>query len=221
MRDCSLTRRFPRLTPRLVRRVMSITDTRTTSNGHTLVYDRGVRTDLSELASRLGTTDRTLRRALRQGLLRAERPSPRIVDLPFAERAYLVRAWPLLSELRAALRTEPSVRLAVLFGSRARGDDRDGSDIDLLVALEPGTASPGVRRRLADQISARIELVDLEEAERAPILLAEILGDGRVLVDRDEMWPRLLDDRERVERASARERRRIDQAFENAFALQR
>ena len=43
--------------------------------------------------------------------------------------------WSLLSALRRALRTEPNVRLAVVYGSFARGDDVSDSDLDLLVSL--------------------------------------------------------------------------------------
>src|SRR5438270_4826625 len=96
---------------------------------------------LRTLAGELETTDRTLRRAFRQGMFRATRPSARKLDLPLAERVYLRRAWPLLSSLRGALRTEPSVGLAVLFGSRARGDERAESDVDLVLELRERSGS--------------------------------------------------------------------------------
>src|SRR5207247_1937616 len=66
---------------------------------------------LPELARELKTTDRTLRRAVELGTLRAARPSPRKVVLSVAERAYLRRHWGLLSALREALRTEPAVSM--------------------------------------------------------------------------------------------------------------
>jgi hypothetical protein len=33
--------------------------------------------------------------------------------------------------------------------------------------------------------------VRLQDAEHAPLLMVEALGHGRVLVDRDDQWPRL------------------------------
>ena len=180
-----------------------------------------MRAALSELASQLETTDRTLRRAVREGLLHAERASPRTIDLTLSEREYLLRAWPLLAQLRAALRTEPSVRLAVLFGSRARGDDQDQSDVDILVDAGPAQALRPVQQRLADRLAGKIQLVALEDAERAPMLLAEVLREGRVLVDREGLWSTLQLKRGRVELAAARERKRIDGAFTSLFDLAR
>jgi predicted nucleotidyltransferase len=179
-----------------------------------------VRAALSELASQLETTDRTLRRAFQDGLLHAERPSPRTIDVTLSEREYLLRAWPLLARLRAGLRTEPSVRLAVLFGSRARGDGGDRSDVDILVEVEPATAFWSVQQRLADRLSAEIQLVSVEDAERAPMLFAEVLREGRVLVDREGRWPAFERKRARVELAAARERKRIDAAFAGLFGLE-
>jgi predicted nucleotidyltransferase len=179
---------------------------------------RLMKTQLPQLAEELNTTDRTLRRALKQGLVRAKRPSPRTVDVPLAERLYLRRAWPFLVSLREALRTEPAVSLAVLFGSRARGDDSPQSDVDLVVSLREGANERELARRLSERLGLRVQLVTLDDAEKAPILLSEALREGRVLVDRDLMWPSLLQHRQAVERAAARERRRIDQRFSLTFA---
>ncbi|MEB3205174.1 MAG: HI0074 family nucleotidyltransferase substrate-binding subunit [Candidatus Sericytochromatia bacterium] len=51
-------------------------------------------------------------------------------------------------ELATILETEPAVLRATVFGSRARGNHRPGSDLDLLVEVA-GPAGP-VHRRLAD-----------------------------------------------------------------------
>ncbi len=194
----------------------SITDIQRPTNGHTS-YALAVRTLLPALASDLGTTDRTLRRALEQGLLRAERPSARTVELALGERVYLRRAWPLLSRLRAELRTEPGVSAAILFGSRARGDDQADSDVDLLVRLRARADRWALARRLSERLGLAVEIVTLDDAEGAPLLLAEVLDEGRVLVDRDGTWPALLARRARIESAAARERRRIDAEFAAAF----
>jgi hypothetical protein len=69
---------------------------------------------IQELAADLDVEERTLRRVASQGALRASRSGPRRLRLAPGEREYLRAHWPLLSELRRALRTEHGVRLAVL-----------------------------------------------------------------------------------------------------------
>lgn len=165
---------------------------------------------LQPLAQELGTTDRTLRRAVRSGLVRAKRPSPRTVEIGVDERVYLRGHWATLARLREALRTEPSVRAAVLFGSLARGDDRAESDVDLLVELrDPApTARLDLRRRLEAATGRRVQLVEMRSADRSPLLLAEIIRDARPLVDRVGVWPALQSRRAAVERAARAEARR-------------
>lgn len=150
-------------------------------------------TELPLLAEQLGTTDRTLRRAVADGLIRAERPSPRTLRLTAGERAYLRRHWPLLARLRARLRTEPSVELAVLFGSFARGSELPDSDVDVLVSLRQDGAAAAARlaRRLSEAIGREAQVTRLEQAVRSPLLLAEVTREGRVLVDRGDRWPEL------------------------------
>jgi predicted nucleotidyltransferase len=178
-----------------------------------------VKTLLPQLAVELSTTDRTLRRALTEGLIHGERPSPRTVDLPLSERVYLTSAWPLLAELRAALRTEPSLRLAVLFGSQARSDAVPSSDIDLLIRAKEGMRVRELQRRLEAKVGKSIHAVTLAEARRSPLLLAEVLREGRVLVDRDRDWPELRRSRARVERDARLQRKRVDEAFTATFQL--
>lgn len=180
---------------------------------------RTLKTLLPQLAVELSTTDRTLRRALAEGLIHGERPSPRTVNLPLSERVYLTSAWPLLAELRAALRTEPSLRLAVLFGSQARGDAGPASDIDLLVRANEGVRVREVVSRLETKVGKSLHAVTIAEARRSPLLLAEVLRDGRVLVDRDSDWPELKRSRSRVERDAGLQRKRVDEAFAAAFEL--
>lgn len=129
------------------------------------------------------------------------------------ERAYLRRAWPLLSRLREAFRTEPSVKLAVLFGSQARGDARSRSDVDVLVTLKERGNARALASRLSERLECRVQVVVLEDAERKPLLMAEILRDGRVLVDRAGEWRRLTQRTARVEKAAQRERARVDREF--------
>jgi predicted nucleotidyltransferase len=175
-------------------------------------------TALAALAAELATTDRTLRRALAQGLLRAERPSPRKLEIPVGEREFLRRSWPLLSRLREGFRTEPTVAFAALFGSRARGDAREHSDVDVLVQLRDGADTRGVAARLSARLGLPVHLVSLDDADRAPLLLAEVVREGRVLVDREELWLRLQKQRSKVERGAKRERERIEREFAETFA---
>jgi predicted nucleotidyltransferase len=145
---------------------------------------------LGQLAATLSISERTLRRAAAEGLVRGRRPSPRRFRVSVHEELYLRDHWELLSVLRSALRTEPNVRLAVLFGSTATGTEHDSSDVDLLVDLD----DPAVDRladlagRLTKRVGRDVQLVRLRDARRAPVLMLAILSDGRVLVDRDRRW---------------------------------
>jgi predicted nucleotidyltransferase len=149
---------------------------------------------IQELAADLDVEERTLRRAAAQGALRAGRSGPRRLLLAPGEREYLRAHWPLLSALRRALRTEHGVRLAVLYGSLARGDEDAGSDLDLLVSLagDRPSAGFGLDVRLQPVCGRRVDVARLERVEsRAPLLLERVLDEGRVLVDRDGEWERL------------------------------
>jgi predicted nucleotidyltransferase len=146
--------------------------------------------ELQELAQSLQLNERTLRRAWALGTVRGERATPYKLRVPVDERVYLRRHWPTISRLRAALRTEPNVSLAVLFGSVARGDDDEESDVDLLVGLRDPDLSNRVAlaRRLRKHIDLPLEVIALEDALRRASFMVEILRDGRVLVDRDGRW---------------------------------
>jgi predicted nucleotidyltransferase len=141
-------------------------------------------------ASELSIPERTLRRAASEGLVRGERVSPRRFRITFREEAYLRSHWGLLRALRTALRTEPNVRLAVLFGSTATGSDDERSDVDVLVVLHD--AGVGRLAELAERLSRRLgremQLVRLSEAQSSPVLMVDVIDYGRVLVDRDELW---------------------------------
>lgn len=169
--------------------------------------------ELLRLASRLDVNERTLRRAWALGTVRGERATPYKLRVPVEERVYLQRHWATISRLRAALRTEPNVSLAVLFGSVARGDDDEGSDVDLLVGLrKPGLSEKvALAKRLRDRTGLPLELVALEDALRRSALMVEILRDGRVLVDRDRQWSELSAQAADFD-AMAREYRRMIEA---------
>jgi predicted nucleotidyltransferase len=149
---------------------------------------------IQELAGELDVEERTLRRAVAQGALRATRPGPRRLQLAPGEREYLQAHWLLLSQLRQALRTEHGVRLAVLYGSLARGDEDDGSDLDLLGSFAGDRPLTGSRltARLQRVSGRRVDIARLDRVEaRAPLLLDRVVEEGRVLIDRDGEWERL------------------------------
>jgi uncharacterized protein len=158
---------------------------------------------IQALARDLNADERTLRRAVAQGTLRARRPGPRRLRLGLEENEYLRSHWQLLAELRRALRTERSVRLAVLYGSIARGDEDPDSDLDLLVSSEGGSGMD-LHYRLQQLTGLRVDVARLDRVEvSVPLLLDRILEEGRVLVDRDGQWGQLRE-RRRAIRARAR-----------------
>jgi predicted nucleotidyltransferase len=166
---------------------------------------------LQELASDLDAQERTLRRAVAQGTLRADRAGPRRLALEDGEREYLRVHWPLLSALRRALRTEQRVRLAVVYGSVARGDEDEDSDLDLLVSLaedQPPSLYP-LSSRLQQVCERHVDIARLERIEAgAPLLLERVLDEGRVLTDRDNQWTKLQERGPQIRARALRSHRR-------------
>jgi len=176
---------------------------------------------LADLARDVGVDERTLRRAVNEGTLRATRPSPRKLDLPLSERRYVRQAWPLIAALRAALRTEPNVRFALLYGSAATGEDSPDSDVDVLVSLRDPDFSKlvALERRLTERVGREVEVVRLEDAERDPVFFALAFEPGRVLVDRSGVGPAMRRraarlGREEPEREARRTRLALDRIRE-------
>jgi predicted nucleotidyltransferase len=125
--------------------------------------------------------------------------------LSFAERHYVETHWELLSNVVSWLRTRPKVRLAVVYGSVARGDDRPDSDLDLLVSLarEDAHTAASLAAALGEELGRRVQVVSLAAAARTPLLLLDIVREGRVLVDRDGEWPALTRRERQLQRAAA------------------
>jgi predicted nucleotidyltransferase len=157
---------------------------------------------LCQTALELSIPERTLKRAAAEGLIRGERLSPRRFRVSFREEAYLRSHWGFLHMLRAALRTEPNVRLAVLFGSTAKGDDCQDSDIDVLVVLDNSSVGRlvALSERLSGRVGREVHLVRLADAENAPVLMADVIEQGRVLIDREDRWSALRDGAARWQR---------------------
>jgi len=99
----------------------------------------------------------------------------------------------------------------VLYGSVARGDEDTGSDLDLLVLLR-GDRPPDAAElalRLGRVAGRRVDVAHLKRVEaKAPLLLERILDEGRVLVDRDGLWPQLRKRRRAIHARARRSYRR-------------
>ncbi len=81
----------------------------------------------------------------------------------------------LIEGLRRALETRQDVRLAMLFGSRARGVSRPVSDVDLAVEA-PGVDLRTLAADLSQAVGLEVDVVDLREAGYP--LLRSVLRDG-------------------------------------------
>jgi predicted nucleotidyltransferase len=165
--------------------------------------------ELADLARELGVDGRTLRRAVVDGTIRCQRVSARRQRVGEDERRYAARHWPLLAALRSALRTEPNVRLASLYGSVARGDDGPASDVDLLVSLREDDPHAAVKLavRLERAIGREVDVARLNRVQaNAPLLLLQALDEGRVVLDRDREWALLKARRSEIARRARRAR---------------
>jgi predicted nucleotidyltransferase len=161
---------------------------------------------LPVVAKEIGADERTLRRAVARGTVRGRRPGARQIDLAPSERDYLRAHWGLISALTRRLRTEPSVAFAALYGSTARGDDRGDSDVDVLVQFRDGAATGALELaiRLEDALGRHVDVTDLARVrDTAPLLVLFAIDEGRVLLDRDEVWPSIQARRSRFARVAA------------------
>jgi predicted nucleotidyltransferase len=104
------------------------------------------------------------------------------------------------------------VRLAVVYGSVARGDDRSDSDVDLLVSLarEDAHTAASLAASLGEELGRRVQVVSLGAAAHTPLLLLDVVREGRVLVDRDGEWPALMGTKRQLEREAAAAEAELD-----------
>jgi predicted nucleotidyltransferase len=110
-----------------------------------------------------------------------------------------------MKELVSLLCARPDVRLAVVYGSVARGDDHSGSDLDLLVsfASEEAHSAASLAVVLTEKTGCRVQVVSLSTARNAPLLLVDILRQGQVLLDRDDEWSALRREEREIRRQAA------------------
>lgn len=93
----------------------------------------------------------------------------------------------LFAQAAAVLAANPRVEAAYAFGSRARGDARESSDVDLGVVLGESISLAEELRLRASVVNALarddVDLVILDHA--SPVLRHEVLATGRRLFARD------------------------------------
>ncbi|MCB0830871.1 MAG: nucleotidyltransferase domain-containing protein [Solirubrobacterales bacterium] len=144
----------------------------------------------AEVARNLGIPDRSMRRAIDTGMIRGRRASERKFLVPVGEEVYLREHWKTLSRIRQVLRTEPNVRLAVLYGSVARGTEGPASDIDLMVTTAESSPETlgALTSRLGHKLNSEVQVVFHEDVAKSPAFLDSVLSEGRVIVDRDQEW---------------------------------
>lgn len=100
----------------------------------------------------------------------------------------------LSADLARCLRADPIVRLAWLFGSRARGTERRDSDVDVAVLVDDAcvAGAAATKDTLFRVIGAaagavRSDLIDLVLLNHAPVLLRHrVLRDGVLLFARSD-----------------------------------
>ena len=90
----------------------------------------------------------------------------------------------ILQRLRDVVAAFPAVRLAVAFGSVARGDDNAQSDADIALLLEPDTRPLRIEieAELGRAAGRDVDLIFLDTAP--PLLRFEIASDGVLLAAR-------------------------------------
>ncbi len=92
-----------------------------------------------------------------------------------------------MEAIRRLLEERRDVRIAYLFGSAVRGEERPSSDLDVAVLCRPRPQPRELDRLTAELQEAAHRRVDLVVLDSAPPLLShEVIATGRLLVCRDE-----------------------------------
>jgi predicted nucleotidyltransferase len=89
-------------------------------------------------------------------------------------------------KVKSVLEKDPDLKLALIFGSYARGDEHASSDLDIAVAYK-NTLDMNelitIGQKISQQINLEVDIVDLREA--TGVLLQQIMKDRITLVNRD------------------------------------
>jgi predicted nucleotidyltransferase len=97
----------------------------------------------------------------------------------------------LLDRLRERAASLPELKLAVLFGSTARGQARKGSDVDLGLLVDPDTRETRLKALIELERVAGREVDAVFVNEAPPLLRVEIARDGILIFQRQEdLWRR-------------------------------
>ena len=95
----------------------------------------------------------------------------------------------LMEHIRGVLSRDARVVAVYLFGSRARGDDREASDVDVAVLLDEipkatlDAPTFELESRLEQVIGLPVQLIRLNEAP--PDLVHRVLRDGELVCESD------------------------------------
>lgn len=142
----------------------------------------------------LRVSNKTLWSWYKKGLIRAVRlPSGRLRYYKSDIDAILrgKRAENMIEKLREALEKEENVIVAYLYGSRARGDYHEKSDVDIAVLVK-SLPSPeenpfyevDLSLKLSKAISADVEIKVLND--KPLVFLCQVLRHGKLIISKDE-----------------------------------
>jgi predicted nucleotidyltransferase len=89
----------------------------------------------------------------------------------------------LLTQLRLLLAKHPEVRVAMLFGSQARGTARDDSDIDLAVDA-PEAELLSIGADISAALDREVDVIALDDAVLTIPMMEHLIRDGIVVYER-------------------------------------
>jgi predicted nucleotidyltransferase len=90
-----------------------------------------------------------------------------------------------IADKLSALFASESVKRAVLFGSYAKGEAKNKSDIDLVVESElKGLAFIGLAGRIRDALDRDVDVLDVTHIEKDSTLALEVEKSGVVIYEK-------------------------------------